>query len=117
MGNRCHAGRERYSHGCGACASWVVSMDSSTMPAILQYPPSGTHPMPHSVASGYFAPVIVRQFVQRDGLIHRVALRIGHDVAIGIHLRSFVGWHVGGEEAHLPLAVDLLGSHEGYFWG
>ncbi len=30
-------------------------------------------------------------------------------------LRSFVGWHVGGEEAHLPLAVDLLGSHEGYF--
>lgn len=36
ISSRCQAGLERYSHGFGSLFIWSVSIDSSTMPAILQ---------------------------------------------------------------------------------
>ena len=50
----CHAGLERYSQGCGSFFKDSVSIDSSTIPAILQYPPNGSHPMPYSVSPIFF---------------------------------------------------------------
>ena len=47
---RCQAGLERNSHGCGSCLSISVSMDSSIIPLILQYPPNGSQPIPYSVS-------------------------------------------------------------------
>ena len=53
MGSLCHTGFDLYSHGCGSAFSCEVSIDSSIIPAILQYPPNGSQPIPHSVVSGY----------------------------------------------------------------
>ena len=47
---RCHAGLVRNSSGLGGCFICSLSIDSSIMPAILQYPPSGSQPSPYSVS-------------------------------------------------------------------
>ena len=46
----CHAALLLNSHGCGSFFKCSVSMDSSIMPATLQYPPSGSQPIPYSVS-------------------------------------------------------------------
>ena len=47
---RCQAGFVLNSQGWGSCFIVSVSRLSSIMPLILQYPPSGSHPIPYSVS-------------------------------------------------------------------
>ena len=46
INSRCHAGFARNSQGCSGCFICSVSILSSIIPAILQYPPNGNHPTP-----------------------------------------------------------------------